>query len=654
MPTERPLTAYLSPALSGAKRRSLLHEALIRRSQYALAALNELKKLVSWQSSRLIDFRSFFLLGLLVFSLLSYLTPIAWGQTSVSPANEKVDVQLRTNANSKIIGDIVYAPVKLDGYILFNVTSPITLINRQEGQGESIEQRVELIENALETILKIGDPQSLEVRPGILNGQTAILASDRKVLRQKLIGTVTDLDALFYGIPVADLAEEAAQAIEQALIRAWQEREAAYVKRQAVLAVKLALGILVASGMLISSQRYLKTRWQALKEPEQETQRDRSLLRRTPRQIATRSLDSAEETTSRLDLEQGEFAVQREQLLANKQQQNHRKRILNRNLLLRRLLAFGQVAVWLFGIAFILQLFPDTREYGLFLQDRPVLIVVIWLVLNLCQKGSELFIDYSLENWLEEASLAETTTPRHFLRSSTLATTFKRTTTAFLIILGIYLSLQTLDIPIAPILAGAGIVGFAISFAFQDLIKDIINGFRILWVDAFAIGDVIVVGDISGLVEALTLVYTQLRDFEGRLITIPNSEIRIIQNLTKDWSRVDFTIEISYETNVDRGIEIIQKVAEQMYIEPEWQEQIIEPPELLGVDSLTHSGILIRIWIKTQPLKQWIVSREFRRRLKRAFDHEGISIGMPQQSLSLKQLTNAGHQNKDSAEFGVG
>jgi moderate conductance mechanosensitive channel len=159
--------------------------------------------------------------------------------------------------------------------------------------------------------------------------------------------------------------------------------------------------------------------------------------------------------------------------------------------------------------------------------------------------------------------------------------------------------------------------------------------------DQYAVGDVIQVGKASGLVENLNLRITQLRNAQGRLITIPNSSIAVVENLSKDWSRVDLAIVVAYDANLDRTIELIKQVGQEMDRSPDWQAKIIEPPQVLGVEDLSNSGVTIRVWIKTQPLQQWNFAREFRRRLKLAMDDCGISIGIPQQSFSLRGAADA-------------
>ena len=167
------------------------------------------------------------------------------------------------------------------------------------------------------------------------------------------------------------------------------------------------------------------------------------------------------------------------------------------------------------------------------------------------------------------------------------------------------------------------------------MIKDAINGFFIILEDQYALGDFIAVGNVGGLVETLNLRITQLRDSEGRLITIPNSEIKIVANLSSRWSRADLNIPIAYNADVDHALNLIETVGLEMDQDPRWREQIVETPQVLGVENFGDRGLMIRVWIKTQPLKQWDVAREYRRRIKITFDQAGIVIPLPQQAIWL-------------------
>jgi small conductance mechanosensitive channel len=210
--------------------------------------------------------------------------------------------------------------------------------------------------------------------------------------------------------------------------------------------------------------------------------------------------------------------------------------------------------------------------------------------------------------------------------------------------IGVMAAISTLGIEVNPaLLTLAGIIGVGISLASQNLIKDVINGFLILLEDQYGVGDVVAIGEVSGFVENMNLRITQLRNAEGHLITIPNSSISVVQNLSKEWSRVDLSINVAYDANLDQALKVTEQVAQEMSRDPDWQSLILETPQLLGVENLDYSGATIRLWIKTQPLKQWEVAREYRRRLKLAFDQAGISIGIPQQSLWVSNTPDADH-----------
>jgi small conductance mechanosensitive channel len=185
--------------------------------------------------------------------------------------------------------------------------------------------------------------------------------------------------------------------------------------------------------------------------------------------------------------------------------------------------------------------------------------------------------------------------------------------------------------PLTTVLAGLGLIGFAVSFAAQNLIKSMINGLMILVNDSYGIGDVVALGNqAEGSIEKFNLIYTQLRSGDGDLITIANADINLVCNKSKDWSRVNFTIQVDYGADIERALQIIARTARELYHDSQWSHLFLEPPEVLGLDEVSHTGMLIRVWFKVQPLQQWSVGREFRRRLKIALDQENIRVGVPQ------------------------
>ncbi|HEU4954257.1 MAG TPA: mechanosensitive ion channel family protein [Gemmatimonadales bacterium] len=191
-------------------------------------------------------------------------------------------------------------------------------------------------------------------------------------------------------------------------------------------------------------------------------------------------------------------------------------------------------------------------------------------------------------------------------------------------------------IDIGPILAGAGILGLAVSFGAQSLVKDFLSGFFILFENQFAIGDVIEAGGKSGTVEKMTLRVVILRDLKGTLHIIPNSEIKVVSNMTRGWSRAVVDVGITYEEDIDRALAVVRDEAAQFSTDKLWGAQLDGPLEVPGIESLSDSAVVIRTLIKTQPGSQWTVAREFRRRLKKRLDREGISIPYPQRRVHVQ------------------
>jgi moderate conductance mechanosensitive channel len=191
-------------------------------------------------------------------------------------------------------------------------------------------------------------------------------------------------------------------------------------------------------------------------------------------------------------------------------------------------------------------------------------------------------------------------------------------------------------IDIGPILAGAGILGLAVSFGAQSLVKDVISGFFILFENQFAIGDVIEVAGHSGVVEKMTLRVVVLRDGEGVMHVVPNGEIKVVSNKTRGWSRAVVDVGVPYEENVDRALEVLRDEAAQFSTDKAWGTQLDGPVEVLGVESLSDSAVVLRTMIRTQPGSQWSVAREFRRRIKNRFDKETLDIPYPQRRVHVR------------------
>ena len=224
-------------------------------------------------------------------------------------------------------------------------------------------------------------------------------------------------------------------------------------------------------------------------------------------------------------------------------------------------------------------------------------------------------------------------------RAETLVSISNTMVKIVVLAIGVLMMVKELGIDIGPLLAGAGIIGLAIGFGSQALVKDVVTGFFILMENQFRVGDVIKAAGHSGLVEKITLRTTILRDLDGTVHVIPNGEVGTVSNLTYIWSRAVIDIGVDYGENIDRVMAIMLTIAKELSLDAKWKEDILEEPTLLGVDKFDDSAVVVRIMIKTTPLLQWAVAREYRRRIKNRFDTEGIIMPFPQRTLSLNKET---------------
>jgi moderate conductance mechanosensitive channel len=502
-------------------------------------------------------------------------------------------VQTPTTQTTESDTRVVSRWVTLDGRSLFQVAAPRA----------NISERLEQINQNLETISTNyfqAPSDDIKVEVATENQLPFIRVNGRYLM------TVTQQDANLRQVEPKEAATRISQLLEEHLKEGKEERTPESLIRQG----GIASGVVVA--MLLVSL--------ALNQWQKRSSRITQQLTPSP------SIDKP--ITTQL-----------------KQQQNQDMHEVK-----RRLFQLAQAGLWGGGIYFILGLFPYTRVFQLEILAAlqiPLRLGIVGLGTYVATRFSYALIDrFTSAIVNSKVLLTPETSERLQLRISTISGVTKGVVTIVWIIAGILAALTSLGINIVPLLAGAGLVGVAISLASQNLIKDAINGFLIIVEDQYAVGDVIDVGNVGGLVENLNLRMTQLRDAEGRLISIPNSEIKIVANRSSRWSRADLTIPVAYDANIDSALELIGTVALDMDGDPKWQHQIVETPQVLGVDNFGERGLIIRVWIKTQPLKQWDVAREYRRRLKVAFDRAGIEIPVPQQAIWI----NDGHLLKSSLD----
>jgi len=503
------------------------------------------------------------------------------------PLLPKINLEiLNQNSGETLISSCV----RLDGICVFEILD----------QKSNLSQRIKYTEQRLKNIgqsyFKADDSQ-LAVYNQAQNTQQTIYVSLKE--RELPVLTISSLDATRRGVYLDHEAASIATQIKEGLQKAKRQRRIPYLMQQGKIAVAIAIAAIIS--YLLNNR----------------------LLRRA-RRLKKKLCNAEGINTLALELKQ-------------------RKKI-NFQSIKCRLFQFMEVTIVTGGIILILGLFPQTIPTQLWI----ITLIRIPLRVFLVFLATYIFIrlSYALINRLNTIFNSERidnnyvfspeTNRRLRIRINTISRLLRGIINCLWIGVGIIFAMAVVGINVTPILAGAGILGLAFSFASQSLIKDTLNGFFIILEDQYAVGDVVTIGEVGGLVENLNLRITQLRDAEGSLITLANSQINNVANHSNGWSRSDLSIPVAYNADIDQAIAIVKQVALEVSEDPNWQKKVIEPPEILGVENFSEQGVVIRVWVKTEPLKQWEVAREFRRRVKTAFGAAGISLSLAQQQIWIQ------------------
>ncbi len=263
------------------------------------------------------------------------------------------------------------------------------------------------------------------------------------------------------------------------------------------------------------------------------------------------------------------------------------------------------------------------REHGL------AVLIILVVVLVLHAAGRRL-IGKAVRKAEKVDSLLPLDAEIEGKRQETLVRIFEGLFTVVLWTVAPLMMLSQAGIAIGPLLAAAGAAGLAVGFGAQYLIHDLISGIFIILENQYRVGDYIMVGGIGGEVEDISLRKTTLRDLDGVVHHVPHSEIKIVSNRTRSFSRVNIDVSVSYATDIDVAAAVIDRVGREMAADPDWQEELIEPPAFARVEELGDSGVILKVIGDTRPGVQLRVAGELRKRIKQAFDAEGIEIPFPQ------------------------
>jgi small conductance mechanosensitive channel len=274
----------------------------------------------------------------------------------------------------------------------------------------------------------------------------------------------------------------------------------------------------------------------------------------------------------------------------------------------------------------------------------PIALIVIfaYVAIRLARLFVHGIVKTLLDREASEGTAQELSAVELRKRMDTLDALGGRTLQAFIVVIGGLMVLGRVGLDIGPAIAGLGVVGIAVGFGAQSLVKDYLNGALILIENQFGKGDVIRVAGVSGSVEDFTLRRTTLRDLDGVVHTVPNGEIRVASNLTRVWSRINQDITVAYGTDIDKAIDVVDRVGVEMAGDPQWKRRVLEAPRVERVEALAEYGITLKVLGTVRAADQWAAGGDFRKRLLAAFKANGIEIPRPQRVVLARDPRDGG------------
>ena len=513
-------------------------------------------------------------------------------------------------------GLFLTAPIYVDANQVFKIAAPLN----PNSAHLPIAQRQLYVQTAIAEVLAthgswIGstseyDPRTLRVNV-VQGGDVAVLqATDDRHRDPLAIVTVNADDARYYQSSIRAVAAQWQTTLQAALSMALDlrqpQRRAANLREVGQVAAVLALSTVALSALLV-------------------------LLSRRTRRLRA----EVEAQTSRV-------AAQRS-LLAEKQEgSTHHQRRLFLSLALTALAPAQQLQylrassaviyalinlTWFVAVTWAFTLFPRTSSLGQTLTDDALAIAVTVVVTVFLDRVLDLAINRIATIWADGAFAGTEDLARQVLRVPTISHAVRAIKSAVLIFIAGLTILTQLGVPIGSVVTIGGIAALALSFAAQNLVRDFVNGFLVLVEDQYVVGDYISILPYSGIVENLSLRMVQIRDSGGDLVTIPHGSVTMVVNRSRNWSRIDFRIPVAPEADIPKAIALVQSSIEDLAREPEWNDAIRLPLELIGIDQISKDWVIIRAAVKTGPLRQFEGRREINLRVQQAFAKAGIALG---------------------------
>lgn len=285
-------------------------------------------------------------------------------------------------------------------------------------------------------------------------------------------------------------------------------------------------------------------------------------------------------------------------------------------------------------------IYSNASQKGLELSGFVLVFLLICFIVVVAWEG----INAAMEYGMNDKSTLDST------RVQTLMPVVRNLVFFAIVLLSSLVLLSELGIDIVPLLAGAGVLGIAVGFGAQTMVKDFLTGFIIVFEDLIQVGDVVGVGGRTGKVETITLRKIQIRNLDGTVHTVPHSEISVVDNLTKEYSYYLMKVGVGYSEDTDKVVTCLEEIDQGLREDSEYKDKILGPIEILGVDEFADSAVIIKVRAKTRPHDKWTVGREFNRRMKKAFDEQGIEIPFPHRTLYFGNEATVNSNSENSLE----
>ena len=556
-----------------------------------------------------------------IFTLTSLLF-IVLAQLDIAPLQSQMinlpeEVTKKPSIDINQVGNLDIGKVRLDGKFLFPVATPSVEDSGNGNTSSPIERRVRAIEFNLSDIIHDGfDPNTLKVIPSYLNNQTVIIASD-KDWGPRMLLTVTPADVAISKLQNTDkVAEKLSEKIEQALRQAWKQRQPGYQREQIpkVLAI-LALMVLLSFGVKILQRIRASIRHKLEKQLNDLEAKESNLGEPI-------SVPNHQDEKS-LPLPQ---AQPRSGLSSYLPQLTIAQKILI-NLIIRRLLFTVQIIIWFGGMAMICQWFPQTYAFSRWLLRVPLAYIGILLGISILNLVVDTIIQSVVERIVDRLEENGNADIRLRPRARTILLVLEELSGYISVLLGLLVFFYIIN-AMQVILIAFGVI----AFLSQDILRNFLRTYFILLEDQYALGDWIQIGNINGQVEKVSLRATQVRARWGDLLSISHGGFDEVINFSHRYSGINLRINVAYNTDLDRAIAVIERVAKEMQ-QDSLVGKDITAIKMKGVETFGDNSITINLILNTKPGKYWDVGLEYRRRLKPALDKAGIKIPFPQRSI---------------------